>query len=54
MSLVPACGGTETPTKYRNGRTCLYCWDTDTGEHVFVDCQTDMPLSKEEEQELYR
>ena len=36
-SIVPACGGTETWTRYRNGREYLYCWDRATGLHGWLD-----------------
>lgn len=39
---VPACGGREVPTKYPDGRTLLYCWNPKTGEHAYIDCETDM------------
>jgi hypothetical protein len=56
-SLVPACGGTETPVT-ANGRKYLYCWDknrtgTFPGDHVYVDLATDIPLSQEEHNQIF-
>ncbi len=45
---VPACGGTETPTKTRTGRTLLFMWNTTKGEHAYYDCDRDIFLSNEE------
>lgn len=45
---VPACGGSETPFKTRNGYTLLYCWNTGSGRHAYLDCGTDMILSDAE------
>lgn len=45
---VPACGGTETPSKTRTGRTLLYMWNTATGEHAYYDCENDVFLSNDE------
>ena len=44
----PACGGTETPTRYRSGRTLLYVWQPSTGRHAYLDMGTDLILSDEE------
>lgn len=45
---VPACGGTETPTRTRTGRTLLYMWNSTKGEHAYYDCDRDLFLSNEE------
>lgn len=45
---VPACGGTETATKTRSGRTLLYMWNRTTGEHAYYDCCRDVFLTNEE------
>jgi hypothetical protein len=45
---VPACGGTEVPFMTRNRRKLLYCWNTFTGDHAYLDCETDLILSDEE------
>lgn len=45
---VPACGGTETATKTRSGRTLLYMWNRATGEHSYYDCDRDLFLTNEE------
>jgi hypothetical protein len=51
-SLVPGCGGTETPMHVR-GRRILWCWDQNRtgifpGDHVYLDLDTDHPLTEEE------
>jgi hypothetical protein len=48
---MPASGGTETPFKTRTGRTLLYCWDTNSGDHAYLDCDTDIILSQREAEE---
>ena len=48
MAIIPANGGTETPFKSRSGRVLLYCYDTDTGKHLYLDVATDMLLTNEE------
>jgi len=48
MAIIPASNGTETPFKSRSGRVLLYCYDTDTGRHLYLDVVTDMPLTNEE------
>jgi hypothetical protein len=45
---VPACGGTEKPTKTRSGRTLLYMWNTTKGVHAYYDCERDIFLTNEE------
>jgi len=35
----PACGGLELPFDY-DGKTYLYMWNTETGEHSYY-CMTD-------------
>ena len=45
---VPACDGTEVPFTTRTGRRLLYCWDTRSGQHAYLDCQSDLILSDEE------
>lgn len=42
---VPACGGAEKPFKTRTGKTLLYVWNTGTGEHAYLDCETDLIMS---------
>lgn len=39
---VPASGGSETPTRYPDGRTLLYCFNPGTGEHGYLDVETDI------------
>jgi len=56
--LIPGCGGTEVPILARNGRKYLWCWDCNAtgtwpGDHVYVDCATDMPITPEEHREIF-
>lgn len=44
----PACNGTETPFKTRGGHTLLYCWQPSTGNHAYLNVETDMLLSDDE------
>lgn len=44
----PANGGTETPFFTRSRRRLLYCWQPSTGNHAYLDCDTDLILSEEE------
>lgn len=46
--LVPANGGTETPTRYRNGRVLQYMWDTTLQRHCYYDPAQDLILSDAE------
>lgn len=39
---IPACGGTETPAKARDGRTYLYCWNAAREQHGWLDLGTDI------------
>ena len=48
MAIIPASNGTETPFKSRSGRVLLYCYDTDTGKHLYLDVVTDMLLTNDE------
>jgi hypothetical protein len=50
----PACGGLETPTRYRSGIVMLYVWHTVTGRHAWLDCATDMILTDEQAMEHMR
>ena len=45
---VVASGGTEKPFVTRNLRRLLYCWQPSTGNHAYLDCDTDIILSFEE------
>jgi hypothetical protein len=45
---IPACGGTETPFKTRNGFILLYCWQPATGKHAYLNVETDIILSNEQ------
>lgn len=45
---VPANGGTEKPFKTRNGMRVLYCWHTGTGDHAYLNCDTDIIMTQEE------
>jgi hypothetical protein len=44
----PANGGTETAFVTRSGRRLLYCWQPTTGNHAYLDCDTDIFLDNEE------
>jgi len=44
----PACGGTEVPFYTRGGRRLLYCYQPTTGNHAYLDLDTDLILSNEE------
>lgn len=39
---VVACGGTETPTRARNGREYLYVYNPARHEHGWLDLGTDI------------
>lgn len=43
----PACGGQERPFTIR-GRRLLYMWNVFTGEHAYIDLDTDIFLTPEE------
>ncbi len=45
---VPASGGTEEPYKTRSGIRVLYCWHTGTGEHAWLNADTDIIMTPEE------
>ena len=45
---IPACGGTEQPFNTRTGRRLLYCWNPGTGQHAYLDVQTDIILTNDE------
>lgn len=46
---VPACGGTEEPFLADDGRTrLLYCWHTGTGQHAYMNLETDMVIPDDE------
>lgn len=47
-SWVPACGGTETPFKSRSGRRLQYVWQPSTGQHAYLDVDSDTILSDEQ------
>ena len=44
----PACGGLETVFTSRTGRRLLYVWQPSTGDHAYLDVNTDIILSNEE------
>lgn len=48
----PAANGTETAFKTRSGVTLLYCYQPSTGNHAYLNCETDLILSEEESQSL--
>ena len=45
---VPACGGTEVPFTTRTGKRLLYVWQPSTGNHAYLDLDTDIILSDDE------
>ncbi len=44
----PACGGTETPFHTRTGYRLLYVWQPTTGNHAYLNLDTDMILTDSE------
>lgn len=46
-SWVSACGGTEQPMTV-NGTRVLYCWHTGTGEHAYLNLDTDIIMEYSE------
>lgn len=44
----PACSGTETPFISRSGIRMLYCWQPSTGNHAYLNCDTDIIMTQEE------
>ena len=44
----PACGGTEEPFHARSGARLLYCYQPSTGNHAYLNLDTDMILTQEE------
>ena len=48
MAIIAASNGTETPFKSRSGKILLYCYNTNTGKHLYLDVETDMPLTNDE------
>ena len=45
---LPACNGTETPYYTRSGRRVLYCWNPATGEHGYIDMNSDILMTQSE------
>lgn len=45
---VPACGGTEVPTRTRTGARLLYCFNPHLMKHAYINCDTDMILEDAE------
>jgi hypothetical protein len=41
---IPACGGTERPF-VKNGFRLLYVWQASTGDHAYLNLDTDILLS---------
>ncbi len=46
--FIPACGGTELPFKTRAGVTVQYLWNPGTGEHAYINCDSDTLLTDAE------
>ena len=49
-SWYPACGGTETVFTSRTGIRLLYVWQPTTGNHAYLNVDTDIILTDEEAQ----
>ena len=47
-NFIPACDGNEKPFKTRAGVTVQYLWNPTTGEHRYINCDTDMLLTDNE------
>jgi hypothetical protein len=45
---IPACCGTETPFVSRSGIRMLYCWNPATGQHAYLNCDTDIIMTDDE------
>lgn len=45
---IPACGGTEVPFVSRSGIRMLWCWNPGTGQHAYLNCDTDIVMSNHE------
>lgn len=43
----PACGGTEEAFTTKMGRRLLYVWQPSTGDHAYLDLDTDLILDYE-------
>ena len=50
----PANGGTETPYVTRSGIRVLYMWNVKTGEHAYLNLDTDIFLTNDEIADLER
>jgi hypothetical protein len=48
---VPACGGTEVPFKSRSGKRLQYVWQPSTGQHAYLDVDSDIILTNEQAEE---
>jgi len=44
---IPACGGTEVPFVSRSGKRLQYVWQPSTGQHAYLDLDSDTILSNE-------
>ena len=45
---IPACGGTETPFTSRSGKRLLYVFHPASGNHGYINVDTDMLLTADE------
>jgi hypothetical protein len=45
---IPACNGTETPFTTRSGFHLLYVYQPSSGNHAYLNLDTDMTLSTDE------
>lgn len=49
---IPASNGTETPFRTRTGARLLYCYQPRSGNHAYLDCDSDIILTFEESMNL--
>ena len=47
MVLIPANGGTEKPFLDRSGRKVMYVYEPATGDHMYLDMESDIVLPKD-------
>ena len=46
--FIPACGGTEVPFRTRSGVTVQYLYNPTTGEHAYINCETDILIPNDD------
>ena len=47
MVLIPANGGSEEPFFDRSGRKVMYVYEPETGDHMYLDMESDIVLPKD-------